>query len=89
MPGNVRNSALKLPSGENVSGGFPVSPFIQRAMFPTRDQGTIDNPVIFSGAGLGQLIQRVNELLLAQVGLVTEGFELLSKFFEIHRAAIP
>jgi hypothetical protein len=58
-------------------------------MFPTRDQGAIDNPVIFSGAGLGQLIQSVDELFLAQLGLAPECFELLSKFFEIHREAIP
>jgi hypothetical protein len=58
-------------------------------MFPPRDQGAIDNPVIFGGAGLGQLIQSVDERFLAQLGLVTECFELLAKFLEIHRDAIP
>jgi hypothetical protein len=35
------------------------------------------------------LVQRVNERFLAQLGLVTAGFELFAKVFEIHREAIP
>jgi hypothetical protein len=71
------------------SGGFPLSPFIRCAMFPTRNQRTINHPVIFSGAGQRQLIQGVDERLLAQLGLLMAAFELLAKLFEIHRDVIP
>jgi hypothetical protein len=58
-------------------------------MFPTRNQWTINHPVIFNGAGQRQLIQGVNERFLAQLGLLTAAFELLTKLFEIHRDVLP